>query len=99
MGVQCYELCGGIALKNQTFFSFLLSMPEVSLPDDQVSLDQISDTKNCGKCNKLGKEDAKAICCEFCFTCYHTKCADISDKIYKFLKLGGYQIHWFLHEM
>ena len=35
-----------------------------SLPDDQVSLDQISDTKNCGKYSKLVKEDAKAICCE-----------------------------------
>ena len=35
-----------------------------NLPDDQISFDQISDTKNCGKC-KLIQEDAKAICSVF----------------------------------
>ena len=65
-----------------------------SLSDDQVSLDHIFDTKNCGKCGELVKEDAKAICCVFCFIWYHTKCAYISDDIYKFLRLEGDQIHW-----
>ena len=39
-------------------------------------------------------EDACAVCCEFCLIWYHTKCADISDEIYKFLRLGGNQVHW-----
>ena len=51
------------------------------MPDDQVSLHQISDTKNCGKCSKLAKEDTKAIFREFCFMWYHTKCADVINSI------------------
>ena len=66
-----------------------------SLPDDQVSLDEIFDTKNCGKCSKLVKKDAKVICCKFCVTLYHTQCANISDEIYELLRIGGDQIHWY----
>ena len=65
-----------------------------SSPDDQVRSKEISDTKNCGKNNKLVLEDAKAICCEFCFIWYCTKCADMSDEINKFLRLGDDQDHW-----
>ena len=36
-----------------------------SLPDDQVSLDQISNTIKCGKFSKQEKEDAIVKCCEF----------------------------------
>ena len=42
----------------------------LSLPDDQVCLDQISDAKNHGKCSKLVKNDAKATCYEFFITLY-----------------------------
>ena len=75
--------------------SFIKQARSHDLPDDEDRLDQMSDTKNCGKCNKLVKEDAKAIFCELCFIWHHTKCEDIYDDIYKLLSLGGDQVHWF----
>lgn len=54
-----------------------------------------NEPRNCGKCNRIVREDAKAVCCEYCAFWFHVKCEGISDEVYKFLNGGGDQVHWF----
>ena len=51
---------------------------------DETNVEASEESKRCGKCNRVVRKDAKAVCCEYCSLWYHIKCEGISDEIYNF---------------
>lgn len=50
----------------------------------------------CGKCERLVKENDRALECEICDCWFHTKCENIPHEVYKFMveEEAGEQLHW-----